>query len=258
VSDATSKGTAPPHPLDQGWYVHQKDKTLGPYTGHEIKCAIEQRQILETDLVCREGGSEWVPAKNDHIIATLFQPSEPEPALAEPALAEPEPAKPALAEPDWAAKLPLRPFLLLGAGIIAVTWLIYGGTNDPNKQTANSTASDPRDKVRFAAPTEVLRFSAQEILNAYESNEVATDNRLKGHIIEISGVVQSIDKSVWDTMYVRLQTNNQFKSADMKMDAGEESKVATLRRGQSVVFRCQSMVRWVGSPTGHDCVLMSY
>jgi hypothetical protein len=73
VSASAPIEPAPPHPLDQRWYVHQQGKTLGPYTGHEIKRAIEQKQILGSDLVYRESGSAWVPAKDDDVVAKLFQ-----------------------------------------------------------------------------------------------------------------------------------------------------------------------------------------
>jgi Family of unknown function (DUF6079)/tRNA_anti-like len=128
------------------------------------------------------------------------------------------------------------------------------------KETPSSAASalSPVDNIRSAAPTQILSFTAQEIFSRYEANEVATDNFLKGYIIEIRGNVQSIDKDVWNRMHVRLRTTNQFMSANMVVEAQEESKVASLRQGQSVVFRCPKMSRWVGSPTGHGCLLMNY
>jgi hypothetical protein len=43
-----------------------------------------------------------------------------------------------------------------------------GGSNTPEPT-----------KIRSAEPTEVVRLTAQEIFNAYEANEVATDNVLK-------------------------------------------------------------------------------
>jgi hypothetical protein len=78
--------------------------------------------------------------------------------------------------------------LVLVGAIILIIWVANRDSDKKNSIGASTTA-----------PTEVLRFTAQEMFNAYEANEIATDERLKGRIIEISGVVQSIDKSVWDT-----------------------------------------------------------
>ncbi|OIM94702.1 hypothetical protein BLN97_09465 [Bradyrhizobium elkanii] len=102
----------------------------------------------------------------------------------------------------------------------------------------------------------MLTATAQELFDAYASNEVATDIRLKGKIIQVSGRIQSIDKSVFDTMYVSLETSNQFMPTKVSPNKQDESKVAALRRGQQVVFRCRQMKRWVGSPMGEDCLLL--
>jgi hypothetical protein len=62
----------PPHPFDAQWYVHVDSQTCGPYSGHEIRRMAQQRRIVEMDLVCREGESAWVQAKNDPIIGAVF------------------------------------------------------------------------------------------------------------------------------------------------------------------------------------------
>ena len=110
------------------------------------------------------------------------------------------------------------------------------------------------------APTptrEVVQYTANDLYDAYESNEVATDIALKGKIVEVSGIVQSIDKSVFDSMFVRLSTRNQFNSASMMLNSSEEAKVAALRKGQFVVIRCAKMGRTIGSPSGRDCKFVS-
>ena len=90
-----------------------------------------------------------------------------------------------------------------------------------------------------------------------ESNEVATDIRLKGKIIEISGRIQSVNKNAFDSMYVSLETRNQFMPANVHPNKQDESIIAGLRRGQNVVFRCQRMKRWVGAPSGDNCILLN-
>jgi hypothetical protein len=104
----------------------------------------------------------------------------------------------------------------------------------------------------------IVTATAQELFDAYEANEVATDIQLKGKIIEISGRVQSIDKNILDAMFVSLETRrNPFMPAKVRPNRQDESKIAALRRGQHVVFRCQRIQRWVGSPMGEDCVLIN-
>jgi hypothetical protein len=119
-------------------------------------------------------------------------------------------------------------------------------------------ADAPRraQEARTKAEAEVISFTAKDLFDAYDSNEVATDISLKGKIVQVTGRVQSINKDVFDSIYVNLATPNQFMSAAMHVVKSEEAKMAALRKGQSVVFRCPKMQRWVGSPSGSDCVLV--
>jgi hypothetical protein len=61
---------------------------------------------------------------------------------------------------------------------------------------------------------------------------------------------------VFDQMYVGLETENQFMPAHMNVVSSEEAKIVALRKGQTAIFRCNEMKRWVGSPMGSKCVLI--
>lgn len=63
----------PPDPFDKHWHVHVDEKTYGPYTGHDIRRLVEQRKIVESDLVYSDDGSHWIEAQNDPILGTLFR-----------------------------------------------------------------------------------------------------------------------------------------------------------------------------------------
>ncbi|MCP1754393.1 OB-fold protein [Bradyrhizobium elkanii] len=140
-------------------------------------------------------------------------------------------------------------------GAIGLIWLA-GSIGGKTASTPSGTSTAQSTPVYKPPPTEILTATAQELFDAYASNEVATDIRLKGKIIQVSGRIQSIDKSVFDTMYVSLETSNQFMPTKVSPNKQDESKVAALRRGQQVVFRCRQMKRWVGSPMGEDCLLL--
>lgn len=77
------------------------------------------------------------------------------------------------------------------------------------------------------------------LFREYEQNEVATDMRLKGKIVEINGKVTGINKDFWDSAYVELQTPNQFMTASVRPIESDIDKIARLRRGQFVTFRCE-------------------
>ncbi|MGY4193370.1 OB-fold protein [Bradyrhizobium sp. USDA 4520] len=136
-------------------------------------------------------------------------------------------------------------------GVIYLAGSIGGRTSPPSSGAGSQSNAPPVRK-------EVLAATAQELFEAYQSNEVATDIRLKGKIIQISGRIQSIDKNVFDSMYISLETSNRFMPTKVQTNKQDESKVAQLSRGQQVVFRCQSIHRWVGSPMGEDCSLYGW
>jgi tRNA_anti-like len=134
---------------------------------------------------------------------------------------------------------------LLGLIAIVFVWNLLGRPDDSSSPSAPTP------------PREIVRYTANELYDAYASNEVATDIALKGKIVEVSGTVKSIDKSIFDSMYVSLVTRNQFESASMRPDSSEESKVAALRKGQFIVLRCTNMGRTLGSPSGRGCSIVS-
>jgi hypothetical protein len=135
-------------------------------------------------------------------------------------------------------------------GLLVIGFFLSNLSNTPPapKSAASSTTEVPAKTV--------MNGTAQEFFDAYERNEVETDLRLRGKIIQISGIVQSVDKDVFDSMLVRLQTKNQFMAATVKPIKQDVGKIAALRRGQAVSFRCQRIKRWVGSPWADDCVLL--
>ncbi|WP_214275981.1 OB-fold protein, partial [Escherichia coli] len=88
----------------------------------------------------------------------------------------------------------------------------------------------------------------------YEENEVATDEQLKGKLIAVRGIVQSIDKDFTDSIIIKFRTENEFMPARMEMQDSEKSTAAALKKGEQVTVICEKMSRIVGSPSGRNCV----
>lgn len=53
------------------YYLHRDGQNHGPYTDEQIKQFVTAGQVAQTELICPEGGSDWVPA------STLFSGSSP-------------------------------------------------------------------------------------------------------------------------------------------------------------------------------------
>lgn len=77
---------------------------------------------------------------------------------------------------------------------------------------------------------------------------------MKGKLISVNGVVQSIDKDFTDSIIIGLQTDNQFMPARMEMENSEKATAVALKKGQQVTVICKKMIRVMGAPSGRDCI----
>lgn len=80
--------------------------------------------------------------------------------------------------------------------LVVIIGMMSGGDN--NDQPANNTV----ETATLDEPLIVV--SAREIASDYDDNEVAADQKYKGKILEVSGIVASIDSSVGDQAIVQL------------------------------------------------------
>jgi hypothetical protein len=97
---------------------------------------------------------------------------------------------------------------------------------------------------------------ATELFDDYHRNEVAADERYKGKLVRVVGVVQSLDKDAFDNIVVRLQTSNQFQSVMASMKDAEKSKVASMTKGQAASLECRGRGMVIGSPSLGDCTVL--
>jgi len=124
-------------------------------------------------------------------------------------------------------------------------------------RSQSNSVTDLRQGLVNGKRLEVITVSAMNLFREYERNEVAADLRLQGKIVEIQGTVTGINKDFWDSVYVTLRTPNEFMSADVRPINSDIEKIARLRKGQLVTFRCEKMMRFAGAPSGSKCVLVN-
>lgn len=141
-----------------------------------------------------------------------------------------------------------KAFKWIGIGFLA---LIIIGIIAGNDENAAAVSAAPEK------PMEVFKISSTELFNAYEANEVAIDEQMKGKLVEVNGTVESIDKDAFDNIVIRLRTPNQFMSTSLELAESEKGKAIALSRGTKVAIRCDKMMRLMGSPMGSDCVFAS-
>lgn len=117
-----------------------------------------------------------------------------------------------------------------------------------------SNSAEAKSVQLEPAPRSIVTVSAVQLHKAYEENEVAVDEKLKGSIARISGKVASIDKDFMDNIIINLQTTNRYNNARMQMQDSEKTQAISLRKGQNVTVDCDKVSRLLGAPSATNCV----
>lgn len=136
----------------------------------------------------------------------------------------------------------------IAAMIILAIYVISLATDRPAPQQTQSASG--HDRAAFA-PVEADRLAA-----AYDTNEIAADQRFKGKHLAISGTVENIGKDVLNTMFVTLAgPPNSFRNVQCFFGDEQGSQLARLSPGQSITVsgRCDGLF---GNVLVRDCRLM--
>lgn len=126
----------------------------------------------------------------------------------------------------------------IGVGAFFVLMVIAGMTSkgEPEKggsASAPATASAP-------IKTETLpAITAANLYREYKTNEVAADEKFKGHRLRVSGKVLSISKDFSDSIYLVIGTGSELgamESVQAYFDDSQKSSILGLKPGQTVTF----------------------
>jgi hypothetical protein len=106
------------------------------------------------------------------------------------------------------------------------------------------------------APAPVYKTTAQELVLAYDRNEVATNKKIGDSAVEIRGQIGSIDMDAMDHAVIQMVTGVELESVGLTLDDSQKDLAATLVKGQEIVIRCNKMARILTSPQGDDCLVV--
>jgi hypothetical protein len=104
--------------------------------------------------------------------------------------------------------------------------------------TVTPTTSAP---AGYSAQPAGTPLSADELIAAYVSNEVAADSRYKNQSVDVTGIIDSIGKDVLDTPYVKIRGHNEsgLRGVQASFSRSDESSLAPLAKGQGITVRCR-------------------
>jgi ketosteroid isomerase-like protein len=129
---------------------------------------------------------------------------------------------------------------------LAVFCILAAGSMDTPATTGtdSSPARGPAQNV-----------SAERLFLDYQRNEVSADSMYKGRTLAVTGTVTSINKDFTDSVYLMLETSNEFMGVHANLRGSEVSKASTLSKGSTVTVVCEGSGMIVGSPMLTDCVI---
>jgi hypothetical protein len=129
---------------------------------------------------------------------------------------------------------------------LAVFCILAAGSMDTPTPTGTdaSPARGPAQNV-----------SAERLFLDYQRNEVSADSMYKGRTLAVTGTVSSINKDFTDSVYLMLETSNEFMGVHANLRGSEISKASTLSKGSTVTVVCEGNGMIVGSPMLTDCVI---
>jgi hypothetical protein len=125
--------------------------------------------------------------------------------------------------------------ILLGLLIIAAA--IYRAREEADIQARVRAArlrrgEDP-DKQESTLQRPIV--SAENLIAAYEENEVAADRQYKDHSIVVTGTVDRIGKDIIDKMYVAMKGGGVW-GVQCMFDDAHETQLASVRKGEKVTM----------------------
>jgi hypothetical protein len=87
-----------------------------------------------------------------------------------------------------------------------------------------------------------VTVSARKLYKEYNANEIAADEKYKGQIIQVSGIIRDIGNDIMDNAYVTLIGDQYF--GDIQCYFNEKSIVAGLSKGKriTVIGSCSGLM----------------
>ena len=87
-----------------------------------------------------------------------------------------------------------------------------------------------------------VTISASKLYKEYNENEIAADEKYKGKIIEVTGVIRDIGNDIMDNAYITLVGNEYL--GDIQCYFNEKSVVAKLSKGKriTVIGSCSGLM----------------
>ena len=115
---------------------------------------------------------------------------------------------------------------LVSAMAVAGFLFIAVGSDDETATETEISTQEPAFKV-----------SARQLSADYEANGVAADGKYKGKVLQVTGVVNTIDRDIMDKIYVTLKGDQYFGDIQCFFAESHVGTASQLSKGQTITVK---------------------
>ena len=115
---------------------------------------------------------------------------------------------------------------LVSAMAVAGFLFIAFGSDD---ETATETEISTQEPA--------ITVSARQLYADYEANGVAADGKYKDKVLQVTGVVNTIDRDIMDKIYVTLKGDQYFGDIQCYFAESHTQEAANLSKGQTITVK---------------------
>jgi len=149
----------------------------------------------------------------------------------------------------------MKKFLKWAVIVIVVLFIlgaIFGNDKDSDGASTNTNTSSTSEPE---APA--IEVSANELLSAYNDNEVGANAKYKGKVLLVSATIDSIAAGFNDDPYLVLKAGGQFEfnKPQAHLAKSEHDKAVELKKGQKITLKCIGNSELAGTPMLAKCVI---
>ncbi len=109
---------------------------------------------------------------------------------------------------------------------LSILTMLALGSADSEQETQQVKSSEPESSL-----------TAPQLYADYDANEVAADNRYKGKVVVVNGIVEDIGKDLLDNAYIMLFSGDMMFGVQCFFAESEEHSFGSLSKGQQVSIK---------------------
>lgn len=140
---------------------------------------------------------------------------------------------------------------------VFVFLMIIASMGEDEKSTTQETAVINNQVQNQQVEQPAIKVSAVTLSEEYNANQVAADAKYKDKTLEISGVIDDIQKDILDTPYIILRGNsNSFFGVQCMFSKEDEIELVNLSKEENIVLRGKVSSEFIGNVVVRGCSIV--